>query len=208
MAVHQNTKKMWHRQQCGISYKIGWVVILPQSAPVSRETPCAARDSRLMPNGPPSRCVPVGVMYFISFILSNLPSMIARICCGLGGPQQSVDVEVLIGGVRALRRSFVEVGPLAASKRPPSCLAKFAWWSSKWIGIWCLVIVWYISCLVHWKSSMTFLLVFHKQHYLSHSLCLVPRREYTHKCMGVSCIIHGDAWVYDTLVLLLLLHKT
>jgi len=57
-----------------------------QSAPVSRETPCAARDSRLMPNGPPSRRVPVGVMYFMSFILSNLPSMIARICCGLGWP--------------------------------------------------------------------------------------------------------------------------
>ena len=60
-----------------------------QSAPVSRETPCAARDSRLMPNGLPSQCVPVGVMYFMSFILSNLPSMIARICCGLGGPPSS-----------------------------------------------------------------------------------------------------------------------
>jgi len=34
-----------------------------QSAPISRDTLCAARDSRLMPNSPPSRCVPVGVMY-------------------------------------------------------------------------------------------------------------------------------------------------
>jgi len=28
MAVHQNTTKIWHRQQCGKSYKIGWCVIL------------------------------------------------------------------------------------------------------------------------------------------------------------------------------------
>ena len=63
--------------------------MLSQSAPVSRETPCAARDSRLIPNGPPSRCVPVGVMCFMSFILSNLPSMIARICCGFGEPPLS-----------------------------------------------------------------------------------------------------------------------
>ena len=34
-----------------------------QSAPVSRETPCAAGDFRLMPNGPPSRCLTAHKQY-------------------------------------------------------------------------------------------------------------------------------------------------
>ena len=39
-----------------------------------------------MQNGPPSRCVPEGVVYLVSSDFSNLPSMIARICSGLGVP--------------------------------------------------------------------------------------------------------------------------
>ena len=43
--------------------------------------------------------------------------------CDIITLEKSVDVEMLIVGVRALRRLFVEVGPLASSKRTPTCLA-------------------------------------------------------------------------------------